>query len=262
MGVLLQAFFFGPGKVHGVPSPLDGDQTIPFWWDHLAKQANQLRTSGFSAIWLPPPLKGASGSFSNGYDVFDDYDLGSKNQKGTIPTRYGTREQLARCAAVMRANGLDIYVDVVANQRDGDDGHFVFEYTDAFGQPAKGRFSKGPDDFHPNVPEDPGVFDDRFQFGRDLAPINGEGHRVFNGLLDAGDWLTRALDVQGYRLDDVKGISTEFLLPFLNHGTLAGKFAVAEFFDGNIGFIQSWQNAVQHRSGAFDFPLRFMLQTM
>lgn len=144
MGVLLQGFFFGPGRIAGVPSPLDGDRTIPFWWDHLAAQANDLRRVGFSAIWLPPPLKGASGSFSSGYDVFDDYDLGDKHQKGTIPTRYGTREQLERCVAIMRANGMDVYADLVENQRDGDDGHFNFEYIDAFGHPGKGRFAKGP----------------------------------------------------------------------------------------------------------------------
>ena len=223
---------------------------------------NLLRRAGFSAIWLPPPLKGASGSFSDGYDTFDDYDLGDKDQKGTIPTRYGTREQLERCVAVMRANGLDVYADLVENQRDGDDGHFNFEYLNAFGQQGKGRFPKGPKDFHPNVPEDPGVFDDRFQFGRDLAPINGAGRHLFNGLLDAGDWLTRALDVQGFRLDDVKGVSTEFIPALLNHGAMARKFAVAEFFDGNIGLIESWKNATEHRSAAFDFPLRFMLQTM
>ncbi len=262
MGVLLQGFYFGPGRVHGVPSPLDGDKTVPFWWDHLAAQANMFRRAGFTALWIPPPLKGASGSFSNGYDEFDDYDLGDKDQKGTVPTRYGTREQLERCVAMMRANGIDVYADLVENQRDGDDGHFNFEYVNAFGQADKGRFPKGPDDFHPNVPEDPGVFSDTFSFGRDLAPINGQGHHVFNGLLAAGDWLTRALDVQGFRLDDVKGASTQFLVPLLNHGALAGKFAVSEFFDTNVGLIQTWANAVQHRSSAFDFPLRFMIATM
>src|SRR5450755_1668229 len=221
MCVLLEGFFFGPGQIMGVPSPLDGDHALPFWWDHLASQAQAFATSGFTAIWLPPPLKGASGSFSSGYDLFDDYDLGSKNQKGTIPTRYGTREQLQRCVAMMRANGIDVYVDLVENQRDGDDGHFNFKYVDAFGQPGKGRFPKGPDDFHPNVPEDPGVFSDQFQFGRDLAPINGQGHHVFKGLLAAGDWLARALDVQGFRLDDAKGVSTEFIPALLNHGAMA-----------------------------------------
>jgi alpha-amylase len=72
LGVLLQGFFFSPERIHGVPSPLDGDYTVPFWWDHLAAQANDFSRAGFTAIWIPPPLKGASGSFTNGYDVFDE----------------------------------------------------------------------------------------------------------------------------------------------------------------------------------------------
>ncbi len=263
MGVLLQGFFFAPGKVAGVPSPLDGNKTIPFWWDHLAAQAHAVRTAGFSAIWLPPPLKGASGSFSSGYDEFDDYDLGGKDQKGTIPTRYGTREQLQRCAAVMRANGIDVYIDLVENQRDGDDGHFNFAYVDALGDAGKGRFGKGPGDFHPHVPEDPGVFTDAFQFGRDLAPINGvPKNHCSDGLLAAADWLTRALDLQGFRLDNAKGVSTDFMLRLLQHGAMANKFSVAEFADGNPALIGNWANAVQHRSAAFDFPLHFALKNM
>lgn len=263
MGVLLQGFFFAPGRVAGVPSPLDGDAAIPFWWDHLAAQAQAFATSGFTAIWLPPPLKGASGSFSSGYDLFDDYDLGSKNQKGTIPTRYGTREQLQRCAAMMRANRIDVYVDLVENQRDGDDGQFNFKYFDAFEASGGGRFAKGPGDFHPHVPEDPGVFSDQFQFGRDLAPINGTPKdHCSNGLLDATDWLTRALDLQGYRLDNTKGVSTVFVLRLLTRDAMANKFAVGEFADGNVQLIENWANAVQHRSAAFDFPLHFALKNM
>jgi alpha-amylase len=263
VGVLLQGFFFGPGRVAGVPSPLDGDKTIPFWWDHLAAQANAFRRAGFSAIWIPSPLKGASGGFSSGYDVFDDFDLGSKDQKGTLPTRYGSRELLERLVALMRANEIDVYVDIVENDRDGDDGHFNFAYVDAVGNSSGGRFSKGPGDFHPHVPEDRGVFSDAFSFGRDLAPINGlPPHHCFDGLLGAGDWLTRALDVQGYRLDNTKGVSTDFMLPLLNHGALAGKFAVGEFADGNISLIEQWANAMQHRSSSFDFPLHFLLKSM
>jgi alpha-amylase len=107
MGVLLQAFYFRNQNPNGVPTPLDGDPSVPFWWDHIAAQANALRRAGFTAVWLPPPLKGASGHFSNGYDVFDDYDLGAKDQKGTVATRYGPRELLQRCCAILRANGLD-----------------------------------------------------------------------------------------------------------------------------------------------------------
>src|SRR6202140_4483642 len=263
MGVLLQGFFFGAARIAGVPSPLDGDNKIPFWWDHLATQANALRRACFSSIWIPSPLKGASGGLSSGYDGFDDYDLGSKDQKGNVETRYGNREKLERCVAIMRANGIDVYVDIIENDRDGDPGDFNFEYVNAARKSTGGRFSKGPGDFHPHVPEDPGVFSDAFSFGRDLAPINGTPKdHCNNGLLDAADWMTRALDLQGYRSDNAKGVSTIFVQRLLSHGAMANKFSVAEFADGNIQLIESWANAVQHRSAAFDFPLHFMLKNM
>jgi hypothetical protein len=120
MGVLLQGFFKLPPN-NAVPSPADGDPSVPWWWDHLASQANDLRQVGFTAVWLPPTLKAAAGvtSGADGYGAFDDYDIGSKQQKGSIPTRYGSREQLQRCVAVLRANGLDVYLDIVEHQRIG-----------------------------------------------------------------------------------------------------------------------------------------------
>jgi alpha-amylase len=264
MGVLLQAFYQRGDK--GVPTPFDRDNIDP-WWDHLAKQAQSFQRVGFTALWLPPVTKGASGTFSIGYDMFDDYDLGSKNQKGTVPTRYGTREQLARCVAVMRANGIDVYLDLVENQRSGGSGPggFTFRYLDADGKPGGGRFPKNPENFHPNVPEDPGTVPGQdFSFGSDLAPINGKpSGYVFNGLIDSADWMTRTLGVQGYRVDDAKGVSTHFMLPLLNSKSMKGKFAVGEFFDGNLGLIQTWLfDGMQGRAAAFDFPTRFMLQRM
>jgi alpha-amylase len=276
MGVLLQAFYQLGDR--GVPCPLDGDPRAPFWWDHLAAQAHALRRAGFTAVWLPPPLKAGSGVFSVGYDVFDDYDLGSKDQRGHVQTRYGSREQLSRCVAMLRANGLDVYVDVVENQRDGDTGpgEAVFRYAGADGrvgdprtQGQGGRFPKDAGCFHfvnGGVPEDPNVFDDSSQFGRDLAPINGKPPRyVFDGLLASADWLTRALDLQGYRLDDAKGTSTDFLLPLLNHDALKDKFAVVEFADGSLDVLRQWlfkPGGMNGRATAFDFPLHFVLQQM
>jgi alpha-amylase len=203
---------------------------------------------------------------SEGYGVFDDYDLGSKNQNGSTATRYGTREQLARCVATMRANGLDVYVDLLENERNGgtSPGGFTFRYVDSYGNPDGGRFPKNPDNFHPFVPEDPGVPGRDYWFGPDLAPITGKppGY-VFSGLIDAADWMTRALDIQGYRIDDVKGVSTDFLLPLLNSKSMTGKFAMGEFFDGDLHKIQDWIfNWMQGRVSAFDFPLRFMLAQM
>jgi alpha-amylase len=51
-------------------------------------------------MFAPPVWKGPSGIQSVGFDPFADYDLDSKDQRGTVPTHYGTREQLARCVAM------------------------------------------------------------------------------------------------------------------------------------------------------------------
>jgi alpha-amylase len=263
MGVMLQAFYrIGTG---GVPSPADGDPDQPWWWDHLAAQSRDLREAGFTAIWLPPALKGASGRLSVGYDVYDDYDLGSKPQVGGKPTRYGTREQLARCVAAMRACGLDVYLDLVENQRSGGI-NFRYRYRDARGSDG-GRFPKDPEHFHPNVPQDPGIFGGprahEMSFGDDLAIINGrpKGY-VANNLIDATGWITHAVDAQGYRLDDAKGVSSQFVARLLNDKPMAGKFAVGEFFDGNIDLLREWLGATGRRAAAFDFPLRFTLARM
>ena len=264
MGVLLQGFYQRGNA--GVPSPVDGD-VIDAWWDHLARQANDLRKAGFTAVWLPPVTKGGSGTDSVGYDVFDDYDLGSKHQKGSVATRYGTREQLLRCIAIMRANGLDVYVDLVNNQRGGGSGPggFTFRYTAANGTASGGRFPKDPIDFHPNVPEDPNVPGPDFSFGADLAPINGGNPRgsVAEKLIEAGDWMTRTLGIQGYRIDDVKGQSSDFVRRLLGEKAMANRFAVSEYFDGNVAKVQDWLfRQMGGRSLAFDFATRFTLQAM
>jgi alpha-amylase len=269
-GVLLQAYYQQRGGV-GAPTPADGahpagDAPADFWWDHLAKQARSLREAGVTAVWLPPVWKGASGTFSVGFDLFDDYDMGSKDQKGTRPTRYGTREQLTRCVAILRANGIDVYIDVVENQRMGGDGAggFTFRYADAFGKPGGGRFPKNPDCFHhQGISQDPNVPGPDFSFGPDLAPINGKPpHYVSGGLKASADWMTRALDVQGYRFDDPKGISTDFVRDLFNSGSLRGKFVVGEYYDGNLGSVENWiQNGTGGRCNAFDFPLRFNFLT-
>jgi alpha-amylase len=272
MGVLLQGFYKKQPGV-AVPSPADGDTSVPFWWDRLASEANELRKAGFTAVWLPPVLKTASGADPNadGYGPFDDYDIGSREQKGprrTSFTRFGTREQLQRCVAILRANGLDVYLDMVEHQRIGDtkEKPFVFRYKGADGTPDRGRFPKNPSNFVPQVRRDPhigGPAADDFPFGRELAPINGLPRRyVFDNLIAASAWLTRALDVQGYRFDDVKGLSTDFLHPFLEAGPMAGKFAVGEFFEGSRDLVNQWifnPFGMKGRPSAFDFPLKFLL---
>lgn len=270
MGVLLQAFYKTRPN-NAVPAPVDGSGTAVWWWDHLARQCADLAGAGFTALWLPPPHKanGGQGPGVDGYGMFDDYDLGSKNQMGAINTRFGSREQLCRLAAVARSVGLDLYFDMVLHQRSGDPGNFIFRYNNAAGTQATGRFPKNPKNFFPNVARDPhlgGPIKDDVGFGRELAPINAEPKDyVSNGLIDAAEWLARSIGAQGARVDDVKGLSTDFLPRYLNSAAWAGKFAVGEFFDGNRQLVANWvfdPRGMNGRASAFDFPLKFLISAM
>jgi alpha-amylase len=267
MGVILQAVFKHHDG-HSVPSPFDGNRRIPWWWDHLASQANAIRQAGFTAALLPPALKTSAGAFpgADGYGLFDDYDLGSKNQFFSTPTRFGSREQLQRCTAIMRANGLDVYLDVVPHQRDGGN-RFVYRYLGAGGAPAAGRFPKDPPCFVPNVPRDPiaGPVSDDFAFGDELAPLNGRPKNyVRDGLVDALDWQTSALDAQGYRIDDTKGLATAFVRHLLDSKAMRDKFAVGEYFDGSPDTLNwwVWNSGMGGRACAFDFGVRFAVAAM
>jgi alpha-amylase len=272
MGVLLQAAYRRSAG-SSAPSPADGDASVPWWWDHLAGQAKALRLCGFTAVLLPPVLKTSAGVSpdADGYGTYDDYDLGNKNQFFSVPTRFGTREQLQRCVAVMRANGLDVYVDVVLHQRDGGNNG-VYQYLGADGVTHDGRFPKQHgcfvgDPAHGYVGRDPlpGPVADDYAFGDELAPINAvPKDYVRNGLVDAGDWLTRALGVQGYRVDDVKGLAVDFLRGWLTSKAMAGKFGAGEYYDGNPDTLNwwVWQSGMSGRCCAFDFALHFVVRAM
>ena len=107
-GIMLQGFYHEP-------------DTSKNWWEHMADIGPEVRTAGVTGIWIPAPTKGASGGFSSGYDPYDLYDLGSKDQRSTVPTRFGSKEDLLAMIAVLHRLGIDVYADAVVNHRSGGD---------------------------------------------------------------------------------------------------------------------------------------------
>lgn len=274
MGVLLHAHYRLPGP-HGskivMPAPVDKDTPdAPWWWDHLASQAADFRKAGFSAVLLPPVCKTVSGSApdADGYGLYDNYDIGSKKQPFEVPTRFGDSERLRRMIAIMHACGLDVYADVVMHQYDGGNNG-TYEYPGADGNQRNGRFPKHPSCFvgrPPRVPVDPVANPQgNFAFGDMVAYINArpKGY-MMNGAIDAGDWLTRTLDVEGYRIDDVKGMAVEAVREFLNSKSMSGRFSVGEYFDGNPSALHwwVWNSGMGGRCKVFDFTLHWAIQAM
>ena len=90
-------------------------------WDEVKNRAHELAEAGFTALWLPPAYKGNNGTYDVGYAVYDLYDLGEFNQKGTISTKYGTKQQYLDAIKTLQSSGIQVYPDVVLNHKIGAD---------------------------------------------------------------------------------------------------------------------------------------------
>jgi len=107
-GVIIQFFhWYHPGNL----------------WNEFTEKAEELKNLGFTAVWLPPAVKCAKGTDGRGYDVYDLYDLGEFDQKGSVATRYGTKQEYLDAVKKAHESGLQVYADIVLNHRLGADEH-------------------------------------------------------------------------------------------------------------------------------------------
>lgn len=90
-------------------------------WERTARDAAHLAELGFTDVWLPPAYKGFHGATDVGYGVYDLYDLGEFDQKGTIPTKYGTKDEYLAAIKALHAHGLRVIADIVLNHKMGGD---------------------------------------------------------------------------------------------------------------------------------------------
>ena len=90
------------------------------WWKRCAAKAENLRALGITQVWLPPAYKGTSQE-DVGYGVYDMYDLGEFDQKGTVRTKYGTREEYLAAIRSFHESGIRVFGDIVLNHRMGGD---------------------------------------------------------------------------------------------------------------------------------------------
>jgi glycosidase len=85
-------------------------------WAEITRKMPELAEVGYSSLWLPPPTK-ASGGLSVGYDLWDPFDLGSKDQRNTVRTRYGTEAELLELVRTAHRFGIRVYFDNIMNHR-------------------------------------------------------------------------------------------------------------------------------------------------
>lgn len=114
--VMMQAFYWN--------LPVDDATNNGTWWDSIAAKSSELKSAGFSGLWVPPPSKGNWGIVDMGYGIYDHYDLGNYYQKGSTETRFGSRSELENMISVLHASPkIEVYADIILNHVYSDDSN-------------------------------------------------------------------------------------------------------------------------------------------
>jgi alpha-amylase len=262
MGVIMQSFYWDCPKL----------ETKEFeWWTFLQNKTKDLSKTGFTALWLPPACKpGNLGGMSMGYDPYDYYDLGEIDQKGSVPTWFGSRGQLEQLIHEAHLNGMQVYADLVLNHTNGADEEEINMFD---GQkrwtkynPGSGKFVRDWRCYHPSYFER--LDDQVFEGMPDLCHRNPY---VYSELMEYARWLIEDIGFDGLRYDFVKGYGTWIINAILerlykkNDNTNFSPFGVGEYWDSNTNITQ-WlkeTNAfTDNPVSAFDFPLRGRLKDL
>lgn len=90
------------------------------WWRRCAAKAANLHDLGITQVWLPPAYKGTSQE-DVGYGVYDMYDLGEFYQKGTVRTKYGTKQEYLNAISAFHKADIKVFADIVLDHRMGGD---------------------------------------------------------------------------------------------------------------------------------------------
>lgn len=104
--------------------PSDGQH-----WNNLAEDAQHLSGLGISHVWMPPAFKGTNKD-DVGYGVYDLFDLGEFDQKGTIRTKYGFKDEYLNAINRLKDVGIVPMADVVLNHKAAADKLETFEVVE------------------------------------------------------------------------------------------------------------------------------------
>lgn len=94
-------------------------------WQELKRDAAHLHEIGVTSVWIPPAYK-AHEQKDEGYGTYDLYDLGEFDQKETVRTKYGTKQELKEMIDELHKHQISVYLDAVMNHKAAAD------YTEKF----------------------------------------------------------------------------------------------------------------------------------
>ncbi|AZB41019.1 alpha-amylase [Bacillus sp. FJAT-42376] len=98
-------------------------------WKNLKEMAPKLKELCIDSVWIPPVTKGQSAE-DTGYGVYDLYDLGEFDQKGTVRTKYGTKDELLAAIDACHNHDIQVYADIVMNHKAAADETETFQVVE------------------------------------------------------------------------------------------------------------------------------------
>ncbi|MGH7496022.1 MAG: alpha-amylase family glycosyl hydrolase [bacterium] len=261
MSAMMQAFYWDCPRE---------DQREFQWWNYVRTKIASLAQIGFESLWLPPAHKAANiAGPSMGYDPYDYYDLGEFDQKGSIKTWFGSKQELLELIQAAHDHGMRVLADMVINHNSGADATEVNAITGetrwTLFKPRSGKFPRNWECFHPNQYESW----DESTFG-DMPDLSHRNPYVFGEILKLARWLVEAIGFDGFRYDFVKGYGAATVAAIQEYRYLRddkpfSPYGVAEHWD-SVSAIEAWANFTNFSNSnpvdAFDFPLREMLKAL
>lgn len=262
MGVMLQTFYWN------CPSLENQDFN---WWNYIGSKVPALQKAGFTALWLPPANKAAS-STSMGYDPYDYYDFGDIDQKGSIKTWFGSKDELVGLINAAHTSNMQVYADLVFHQNSGADEQEINPIDNASRwtkfDPKSKQFPRTYLDFQPSVYE---TIDglDPITFGG-MPNLCHRNPHVYTQLLEYARFMLEELGFDGFRYDCVRGYGAWMVraiqeLRSIKENTVCAPFGVGECWESDYT-IAEWLNETNtwsdNPSAAFDFPLRYRLKDL
>ena len=90
-------------------------------YQNLMNDIENLVALRITDVWMPPASKGSAGGYDVGYSIYDLYDIGEFDQKGSVRTKYGTEEEYAQVINALNDAGIRVIADMVLNHKLGAD---------------------------------------------------------------------------------------------------------------------------------------------
>lgn len=96
------------------------------YYRQMKENIELLQKVNITSIWLPPSTKGGS-TYDVGYGVYDLFDLGEFDQKGSVRTKYGTKDELLELIGALKQANIMVISDVIMNHKAFADEPEVFK---------------------------------------------------------------------------------------------------------------------------------------